>query len=121
MFRGRIRRVTYLYEDPDHPDRPSGHLESPEWTAADRALLVALARYEGTLCPGCGQPKQLAWHGDLTDWWEADRFICGGCTAKAGGVEQVFASARLQIAVEDLPALAPLEIGVNTRAPSDPT
>lgn len=79
-----MRQVTYLYDDPAHPDRPSGHIEAREWTEDDRALLLALAEYESTLCTGCGQPKHLAWHADMEGWFEAHSWVCHACTAQQG-------------------------------------
>lgn len=74
-------RTTWLYDDPQHPERVTGTVESPAWTAEDRAALLGLARYESTLCSGCGQPKDVAWSVD--GWHKAKSFRCDGCTAQA--------------------------------------
>lgn len=52
------------------------------WTPEDVALLVGLARYEDSLCPGCGVPKHLAWHSELDGWFEHEHeVVCHACTA----------------------------------------
>jgi hypothetical protein len=82
ILRGRIRTTTWLYEDPDHPDRVTGTLESPAFTEEDRCLLLALDAYEGSLCPGCDQPIALAWHSELDGWFETDQYVCHACTSR---------------------------------------
>ena len=84
MLRGRLRTTIYRYDDPEHPDRVTSTVESPAWTDDDRALLLALADYEATLCPGCGEPKQHAWHSDLDGWYEPEQLVCHACTAQQG-------------------------------------
>lgn len=85
ILRGRIQTTTYLYEDTEHPDRPTGAVRSPAWTEDDRSLLLGLAEYELTLCPGgCGQPRTTAWHADAEGHYEGHTFVCHACTAKAG-------------------------------------
>lgn len=115
-----MRRVTYLYEDPAHPERPSGHLESPEWTPDDRALFLALQMYEDTLCPGgCGQPKELAWHSAMEGWFEATEWVCHACSARQGHEARfsiVEVDKDLPLAVVD--AFDPFEIGVTTTEPT---
>ncbi len=73
-----------MYDDPEHPDRPTGHLEAALWTPADRALLLALGRHEATLCPGCGEPKHIAWHSWMDGEYHAPTAVCHGCTAMKG-------------------------------------
>lgn len=116
MLRGRCRTQTYLYDDPDHPDRPSGVVESPAYTDDDRSLLLALQAYEESLCSGCGQPKQQAWHSELDGWYEAVDFVCHGCTALHDGKQQIKHTVRLLDG--DLPVLAPVQPGVNTTPPT---
>lgn len=116
-----MRQVSYLYDDPEHPDRPTGHLESPDWTPDDRALLLALVSYELTLCPGCGEPKHLAWHSGMEGWYETEEWVCHACTAKDGH-EVPYRIPQLD---KDLPQrvlddLEPFELGVTTTAPSPP-
>lgn len=60
--------------------------EHSPWTDEDRALMLALDLYRSTLCPGCDQPKETAWHPDQDGWWEADpaaTFVCHPCTVRA--------------------------------------
>lgn len=54
-----------------------------EWTAEDRALMLARAMYRRTLCPGpCGQPKELAWNPHNEGWYQGGaEHECHGCTA----------------------------------------
>lgn len=49
----------------------------------DRALLLGLARYEDSLCPGGGHTIAEGWHSDMDGWWEADEFVCHACTARS--------------------------------------
>lgn len=118
-----MRTVTYLYDDPRHRDRPSGHVESPEWTDDDRALLLALDAYESTLCPGgCGQPRELAWHSHMEGFYDPTRWICHACTAREG-LEVAFAVTEVDrdLPAERIAAFPPFEIGVTTTEPSDTT
>jgi hypothetical protein len=57
---------------------------APAWTEDDRSLLLGLAQYESTLCEGCGQPRETAWHADAEGEYEAQKFLCHGCSAKQG-------------------------------------
>jgi hypothetical protein len=115
-----LRQVTYLYADPAHPDRPTGHLESPEWTPDDRALLLGLAQHESTLCPGCGHPKHLAWHSHIDGYYEAERWICYACTAANDGTEVPYSVSFLgpRTLQSKLDAFPPFEIGRTTTEPS---
>lgn len=108
--------MTYLYDDPDHPDRITGHLESPDWTDDDRALLLALTQYEASLCPGCGHPVDTAWHSHADGWWEAEKFICYACTAADDGDDKASytISALTAPADRDWPVF---ELGVTTESP----
>jgi hypothetical protein len=55
-------------------------VQEAAWTVADRALAEALDLYEAGLCPGCGQPKDRAWHPDQLGWMEVrDNLVCEGC------------------------------------------
>lgn len=103
-------------------------MESPEWTLEDRAALLGLQEYEATLCPGCGQPKQTAWHSDMTGWWKTRQFVCLPCTAQAGlgpdgkPVERVFTQHYPDPKAGDLSDptnLSELQLGVNTIPPSE--
>lgn len=124
MLRGRATSTTYLYEDAEHPDRITGTVTSPAWTREDRDALLGLEQYEGTLCPGCGNPRQLAWHAHLEDDWESDLLVCAACTSKNPGPEraqQVYAITTLHATAADIAALDPLEIGANTLKPTNPS
>lgn len=82
-LRGRMTTTTFVYDDEsEHLNRPTGTIQSPEWTEDDRAALLGLAEYETTLCPGCGQPKHLAWHRRTDGEWEGHRWVCHACSAK---------------------------------------
>lgn len=78
-----MRSTTFLYDDPDHRDRITGTVESPDWTDDDRALLLALQMYESSLCPGCGYPIDQAWHTHSDGWWETTSYVCYPCTTQA--------------------------------------
>jgi hypothetical protein len=44
--------------------------------------MLAFQMYKSTLCPGCGQPKDTAWHPDNEGWFEVTQsFECHPCTA----------------------------------------
>ena len=79
----RLITTTPLYDDPDHPDRPTTLIQSPAWTAEDRGLLLGLELAEADLCR-CGQPRSVAWHSDMDGDIEADVVVCFGCTAIQG-------------------------------------
>jgi hypothetical protein len=119
-LRGRRPRTTYLYEDTEHPDRITGALGEPWFTLDDRALLLGLEAYEATLCPGCGQPKELAWHAAVQASWDSEDAVCHACTTRAG--HQV-AYSRLTTSVtdEDLAALPPFVWGQTTTTPDPPS
>lgn len=120
-MRGRRRTTTWLYDDPQHPDRVTGTVEAPEWTEGDRAALLGLQAYESTLCPGCLLPKQVAWHSDMDGWFEAESAVCLACTAKTGtgdaAQEQVYHLVHHTQSDLEVAALSPLELGVNTKRP----
>lgn len=118
VLRGRMRTVTYLYDDPDHPGRPTGHVAAPEWTDADRALLLGLAQYEATLCE-CGQPRELAWHEWMDGEYEAEKWVCHACTARSGH-QVVFSTVGHEVKPERLAMFPPFELGVTTTPPTEP-
>jgi hypothetical protein len=117
-LRGRPRRTTYLYDE--DTGRITGAVEAPEWTEQDRAALLGLQQYELTLCPGCGNPKQTAWHADAKPMWEHEGFVCTPCTLR-DGKERVYSFVYLDddpgapVKPEDLPEL---QLGVNTIEPT---
>lgn len=113
-----MARTTYLYDDPEHPERITGTVDNPEWTEEDRALLLALVAYEATLCPGCGQPQHLAWHAHTQEEWDAGALVCHACTAKNGGEEVTYHFPTLFLAPERVAKLPPFEIGKTTTEPT---
>lgn len=85
MFVGlRIPTTTYLYDDPDHPDRVTGSIGSPAYTPEDQALLIALRAHDNTRCR-CGEPVDVAWNPEMDGWYEATEHQCHACTARNGG------------------------------------
>lgn len=72
--------TTFVYDDPAHPDRPTGSVASPAFTPEDRALLLGLDLYEADLCR-CGQPRSIAWHTDMDGWYEHRTHKCFACSA----------------------------------------
>ena len=44
--------------------------------------MIAWRQYQAGLCPGCGQPKELAWHPENEGWYDAAGIVCHACTAK---------------------------------------
>lgn len=84
ILRGRLLTTTFVYDDAEHPTRPSASMTSPGWTEDDRSLLLGLAKFEDSLCPGCDEPRELAWHADAEGFYEAHSFVCHGCAAKQG-------------------------------------
>ena len=77
-LRGRPTVTTYEYDDQGRLTR--SYQRSP-WTDEDRALMIAWRRYQDSLCPGCGQPIDKAWH--TNGWHEVQPVAeCGGCTAQ---------------------------------------
>lgn len=44
--------------------------------------MLARQRYKDSLCPNCGQPKALAWHGHNEGQFEVTEvYTCHACTA----------------------------------------
>jgi hypothetical protein len=71
--------TTYEYDD---QGRISRAYTASAWTEEDRALMLARDAYLATLCRGCGQPKDQAWHPDNEGWYEVSAsFECHACTA----------------------------------------
>ncbi|MDN4173915.1 hypothetical protein QWY28_13220 [Nocardioides sp. SOB77] len=75
---------------------------------------MALAAYEGQLCPGCRQPIALAWHSDMDGYYDAESYVCHACTARSDSDEKT----RWVIAhhTRDLDAnpVPPFVLGVTT-------
>jgi hypothetical protein len=84
--------TTYVYDDCDPsspPARPPGTparvvsaIQSPAYTPQDLALLLGLQQHEGSLCHGCKQPREVAWHAEMDGWYEPESFVCHACTAR---------------------------------------
>lgn len=73
--------TTYEYDDQGRVTRA---YTASAWTEEDRALMLARDHYRRSLCPGCGQPKDTAWHPDNEGWFEVTQtFECHACTAMA--------------------------------------
>jgi hypothetical protein len=71
--------TTYEYDD---QGRVARAYTASAWTEEDRALMLAREQYRAGLCPGCGQPKDTAWHPDNEGWFEVTAsFECHACTA----------------------------------------
>lgn len=45
-------------------------------------MALALTAYEDGLCPGCGQPRDRAWNGDMEGHYAAHEATCVSCQAK---------------------------------------
>ncbi len=81
IFAGvRLREQTYVYDDVEHPERPTRVIESPAYVTEDHALLIGLQMYEDSLCR-CQIPRQVAWHADMDGWFEVETVKCQACTA----------------------------------------
>lgn len=121
----RSPTTVYHYDDPDRPERITSSVLVSPWTPEDNALLLGLARYEESLCPGCGVPKEHAWHAELEGWWEdGAAVVCHACTAAqpdpAGGAPRKPVVYRTRPRLEgafDISTLPPLQLGLNTTSP----
>lgn len=89
-------------------------MESPAYTETDRALLMAIDTYEASLCGGCGQPLEHAWHSGTEGWWETTSYVCWACTARTG--DEVAHPVTRFTMPPDHP-LDPFELGVTTYSP----
>lgn len=89
MLRGRVISTTYEY---DNAGRVIASYASPAWTSEDHDLMIALAEYEATLCPGCGHPKDWAWHPGLASegWFDQHEFTCQACATMHGPERAVY-------------------------------
>lgn len=90
-------------------------IQSPPYTREDRGLLEGLAAHEAGLCPGCRQPTAVAWHSDMDGYYEADKFVCHACLARADG-DKGRATYVLTRHTRDMHAdpLPPFVLGVTT-------
>lgn len=75
----------YIYDDsPAGGGRIARTVQQSEWTPEDRALMLARTQHYGSLCPGCGHPKDHAWHPDNEGWFEVVQTReCHACTTLA--------------------------------------
>lgn len=117
MFLGlRLLTTTPVYDDPEHPDRPTAFIQTPAWTPEDRGLLLGLDWHEAEaeqMC-ACGQPISVAWHSDTDGWWKSDVYVCFACTAREGGDHKVkYAYPRLDRDLSAKP-LPPFRLGGTT-------
>lgn len=89
MLRGRVISTTYEYDDNGRLIRSYA---SPAWTSDDRDVLLALEEHESSLCPGCGHPKDWAWHPGLASegWFEEHEFTCQACAVMHGAERAVY-------------------------------
>lgn len=108
--------LTYVYDDPEHPDRPTAAIQSPQWTPEDRALFIGLQQYESELCD-CGVPREIAWHADMEGWFEGQRFVCHACSA-AQDTEIVHTLVPTTDRDFTVKPLIPFEIGLTTTEPT---
>lgn len=117
ILRGRIRTTTYLYDDPDDPGRRTGSVTTAEWTEEDRAALLGLEMYEATLCPGCQQPREVAWHADAEGEYDAVTFKCHGCSAKQGR-QAVYSAITVVPPAERVATFLPFDLLTTTTEPT---
>jgi hypothetical protein len=106
--------VQYVYDDPDHPDRVTAAVSSPAYTVEDRALLMGLDAYEGSLCR-CGVPITSAWHSEMDGYYEADEAVCHVCSLRAG--RQVAFSTNLRNTRDPSLPMPPFVPGETITAP----
>lgn len=52
------------------------------WSDRDRGLAEALIVHEASLCPGCGQPKHVAWDPRSEGEFDVEKVTCQACAAK---------------------------------------
>jgi len=80
VFLGRPRETSYLY---DAQGKVVRSVQASPWTEEDRVLMMAWRTYKDSLCPGCGHPKETAWHHQSEDSFDHDGdFVCWACTAQ---------------------------------------
>lgn len=108
---------TFVYDDPDHPYRATGTIQSPAYVGEDRALLRALKLYEDGLCGGCRFPVDVAWHSDMDGWFEVEEYVCYACSARSPDGPNVTRSMVRDVRPESKP-LPPFVLGVTTTSGS---
>lgn len=108
-----MEETSYTYDDDGQLARTKT-IRQPQWMTEDRILALALDTYERSLCSGCGQPRDRAWHPDMDGWYEAEEVICNGCGAierkarEASAGEGNSTPGRKYYAVDVRPADQPL-------------
>lgn len=50
-----VVETVFEYDEQGRVSRTLAAPVEPEWSADDRALMLALAEHEASICPGCGQ------------------------------------------------------------------
>lgn len=82
MFRGRplAEETTYLYDDQGRVTK-TRTLREPEFLDSDRWLALGLDAYERSLCTGCGQPRDRAWHPAMAGCYVIEEVVCNSCAA----------------------------------------
>lgn len=110
--------TTYVYDDPEHPDRPTATIASPSWSQEDQALLMGLQAYEAQLCR-CNYPRSLAWHSDMDgDFDPGEQIQCHACTAQSDDGKPVYHRLRPVMTRDfDAKPLSPFVLGVTTVGP----
>lgn len=85
VYRGReiVSRTSYTRDEHGRVTEARTTRE-PEWLDSDRWLAVGLELHERQACPGCGEPRDRAWHPDMEGWYEQRQRQCYACTARDG-------------------------------------
>lgn len=78
--RAQVEETTHTY-DASGRLCTSRTIREPAWLETDRALAVGLELAERSLCPGCRQPRDRAWHIDQGGWYDVEVVECAGCGA----------------------------------------
>lgn len=104
---------TFVYDNLERPLQVTSTIQSPAYTAEDRALLTGLRTYEAELCR-CGVPRSVAWHSEMDGFFEADRFVCHACTAKSGSEKKVIYSLARDTRDPAKGDLPPFVLGMTT-------
>lgn len=116
LFAGlRMVTTTYVYDDPEHPERVTSTIASPAYTVEDQGLMLALEDYENELCR-CGQPRDVAWHSDMDGWFESESFVCHACSALRDDDEKTKYHVVRDTRPDSSAPLAPFVLGQTTTA-----
>lgn len=49
------------------------------WSEQDKLITLAFREYEDGLCSGCGQPRDRAYHGAGSGYFDRRTIQCAGC------------------------------------------